>query len=277
MKRIISIILALAVLAFSGTAAIAAPPTGEQQGQSTQTTAQDRVRQRLEEQIRAQIQATCPCLTDGTLNSANREQVMEQLRQFATEQLRTELAAEQTDDATKAQIEAELQTKLRDMVRDQLQLQLKDGMKQQIQTRIAEKHQFRVHLAVGEYQFKNKGALRANGQLVQFDVPPVIKDGRTLVPVRALTEALGADVVYDEATNSVTVTLGDTVIMLIIGDNVIYVNGEPVTLDTQSANVDGRAVLPLRAIVENLGGDITYDDTTGDVGVTLPADGTTTQ
>lgn len=288
MKRFTSILLSAFLAAVLAGAAAAAPQqvlTGQpaaaaasQQGLPDQAAAmRERVCDRLEQRIQSRISEGYPELFKGKLSEDEMNRILEQLQQYAEEQLQNELAAEQGDAATKDQVKADLQARLRETVREQIRSQVKDRMMEQIKARIAEKKQFRTQLAQGEYQFKNKGEIRANGRPVKFDVPPVIKDGRTLVPVRALTEALGAEVKWDPETNSVTVTLGDTVIMLVIGDNVIYVNGEPVTLDTQSANVNGRTVLPLRAIVEHLDGQITYDPATNDIDVTLPTDGTTTQ
>ncbi len=46
----------------------------------------------------------------------------------------------------------------------------------------------------------------------KFDTPPVIKDGRTLIPVRAITQGFGAELTYDQESQLVTITKGDTVI-----------------------------------------------------------------
>lgn len=286
MRKFIGILLS-GLLALTLVASAAAAPQQAVVGQSAAAAQQNlpdqaaamraRVCDRLAQRIQARISEGYPELFKGKLTADEMNSILEQLQQYAQEQLQTELAAEQSDAAVKDQVKTELQAQLRETIREQIRSQIKDRMMEQIKARIAEKKQFRTQLAKGEFQFKNKGEIRANGRAVKFDVPPVIKDGRTLVPVRALTEALGAEVTWDQATNSVTVTLGDTVIMLVIGDNVIYVNGEQITLDTQSANVNGRTVLPLRAIVEHLDGKITYDPTTNDIDVTLPEDGTATQ
>lgn len=276
MRKAIGIALVLTMLLGLSSAMAFAAPKQDLSEQGTQM--RDRICERLEEQLRTRINEGYPELTKGKLGDPEQARIMEELQTFAAERTRAELGAEQGDDATKEQVRAEIEAQLQKMVRDQVKICVKERTMTQIRSRIAEKKQFRVHLETGEYQFKNKGEVRANGHTVKFDVPPVIKNGRTLVPVRALTESLGATVEYDEETNSVTVAFGDTVIMLIIGDNVIYVNGEEVSIDIQSANVDGRAVLPLRALVENLGGTITYDEETNDVEVTLPpADDTTTE
>lgn len=278
LSGLLSVMLAAAAAAAPQQALAGQPAAAAQQNLPDQAAAmRTRVCDRLEQRIQARVSEGYPELFRGKLTADQMNRILEQLQQYAQEQLQNELATEQGDATVKDQVKTELQAQLRETIREQIRSQIKERTMEQIKARIAEKKQFRTQLAQGEYQFKNKGEIRANGRPVKFDVPPVIKDGRTLVPVRALTEALGAEVTWDQETNSVTVTLGDTVIMLVIGDNVIYVNGEPVELDTQSANVNGRTVLPLRAIVEHLDGQITYDPVTNDIDVTLPTDGTTTQ
>ena len=63
-----------------------------------------------------------------------------------------------------------------------------------------------------------------DGNKVEFDVAPVINDGRTLVPVRAIFESIGAKVTWDDATKTVFSDMGDTKISLKINDNVLSKN-----------------------------------------------------
>lgn len=93
-----------------------------------------------------------------------------------------------------------------------------------------------------------------NGNEVDYskydDVKPVIKDGRTIVPVRALTEALGAVVEYDDETRTITVTKDSTSVVMSLDSNTAYVNGNPVTIDVKPENSKGRALVPIRFIAE---------------------------
>ena len=59
---------------------------------------------------------------------------------------------------------------------------------------------------------------------VEFDVQPQLIGGRTMVPLRAIFEALGADVFWDSKTETITSVLGETKIILTIGSPVMYVN-----------------------------------------------------
>src|SRR5450830_813791 len=90
-----------------------------------------------------------------------------------------------------------------------------------------------------------------DGQTISFDVPPVIENNRTLVPLRAIFEALGASVQWDGATQTVTATKSDTEITLIIGGQA-FKNGQPVSLDVPAKIIESRTMVPLRFVSEAL-------------------------
>ena len=94
---------------------------------------------------------------------------------------------------------------------------------------------------------------------VKFDVPPTIINGRTLVPLRAIFEALGATVEWDDATQTVTSEKGDTKISLTINSNIMTVNGEEKTLDVPATLIDSRTLVPLRFVSEALGCKVDWD------------------
>ncbi len=94
---------------------------------------------------------------------------------------------------------------------------------------------------------------------VKFDVPPTIVNGRTLVPLRAIFEALGATVDWDDATQTVTSEKGGTKISLTINSNVMTVNGEAKTLDVPATLIDSRTLVPVRAISEAFGLQVGWD------------------
>ncbi|MBR6524251.1 MAG: copper amine oxidase N-terminal domain-containing protein [Clostridia bacterium] len=98
------------------------------------------------------------------------------------------------------------------------------------------------------------------GKPVEFDQPPVLKDGRTLVPVRAISEALGASVDWDEATQTVTATLGDTVVKLVINSNRMLVNDKVIEIDVPAEIINSRTLIPVRAISEAFGCQVDWDD-----------------
>ncbi len=104
-----------------------------------------------------------------------------------------------------------------------------------------------------------------DGAASLLDVAPFIKDGRTFVPVRFIAEALGAEVKYDAATQVVTATRGDDVVVMTIGSNVMTVNGEAQVTDVAPFIVDGRTVLPFRALAEAFGSEVAWDAATQSV------------
>lgn len=107
--------------------------------------------------------------------------------------------------------------------------------------------------------------LIVRGVNVKFDTPPVIKSGRTLIPVKALSEAFGAKVQWIAAEKKVIITKGDTEIVLTLDSNKIYVNGVEKTLDVPACSLNGRTVVPLKFIVEQLGLKVTWDKDTKDI------------
>lgn len=102
------------------------------------------------------------------------------------------------------------------------------------------------------------------------DMQPFILRGRTMVPLRALTEGLGMLVGWDRATQTVTVHKGELVVELQIGAAVARVNGRPVDLDPPAQLVGGRTYMPLRLISEGLGFTVDWDGPTQTIAVTSP-------
>ena len=97
----------------------------------------------------------------------------------------------------------------------------------------------------------------------KMDAAPFIKDGRTLLPIRALIEALGGSVQWNASTRTATVMLGSRTVALTIGSTTALVNGTPITLDVAPMIVGGRTFLPLRAVAENLGLDLAWEPSPG--------------
>ena len=92
-----------------------------------------------------------------------------------------------------------------------------------------------------------------------FNVPPVIEDGRTLAPLRAIGEALGAEVGWEGQSQVITLDMPATNIELKIGDPVAQVNGKDVVLDVPARIIDGRTLVPLRFVSEYFGADVQWD------------------
>lgn len=108
--------------------------------------------------------------------------------------------------------------------------------------------------------FANGISVTLNGVKIDFaDQEPTIVEGRTLVPLRAIFEALGASVEWDGATSTVTSQKDSTTISLTIGSNVLYRNGEAKTLDVPAQIMNGRTMVPARAVAEAYGVKVDWD------------------
>lgn len=92
----------------------------------------------------------------------------------------------------------------------------------------------------------------ALGNELQFDVPPQVINGRTLIPLRKVTEALGAKIDYNGEARMVTIELSNKRIQLVLDSADATVNGNSVKLDVPAMVVDGRTLVPLRFVSESL-------------------------
>ncbi|MFZ5595858.1 MAG: stalk domain-containing protein [Bacillota bacterium] len=110
-----------------------------------------------------------------------------------------------------------------------------------------------------------------NGNRLTTDVAPYIKDNRVLVPFRALFEALGATVGWDNVNQVVTGTRNGKEIKLTIDSKTAYVDGKAVELDVPATISNGRTFVPLRFVGESLGAEVSWDEASQTVKVSLGA------
>lgn len=85
---------------------------------------------------------------------------------------------------------------------------------------------------------------------LQFDVPPQVINNRVLVPLRAIFEAIDVSIDWDDSTKTVVSKKDDIIATLTVGSSVMLVNGKEVFLDSPATIVDGRTMVPVRAISE---------------------------
>lgn len=97
---------------------------------------------------------------------------------------------------------------------------------------------------------------------VPLNADAYIINGRTVVPLRALFNALGAGVEWDGATRTVTGTKGSRVIKLTIDETMAYVDGKPVTLSVPALLINARTFVPLRFVGEALDAAVSFDNAT---------------
>jgi len=115
-----------------------------------------------------------------------------------------------------------------------------------------------------------KPSMTVNGVSKPIDVQgtvPVIVEGRTFLPIRAVVEALNGTIAWTAANQKVTIIMGSDVLELFIGKSTARVNGTPMSVDPANPKVvpfiiGGRTMLPVRFVAERLGGTVDWNDAT---------------
>ena len=110
-----------------------------------------------------------------------------------------------------------------------------------------------------------------NGENVFFpDARPFIdENGRTQVPVRFVSEALGAQVNWDSIAKKVTVTFNSKKVSLTIGSKGYEVDGQSFQMDTFALLVESRTFVPLRFVSEALGAEVVWEKSTKTVYINI--------
>lgn len=126
-------------------------------------------------------------------------------------------------------------------------------------TAVSDKIKNSIILMLNNSKASVKGELK-NIDLYNDATKPVVIDGRTLLPVRFISESVGAKVDWDENTSTVKVALSDKEINLKIGENTLTINGVKNTIDSYPRIIDSRTYLPVRAICEALDKNVFWDN-----------------
>lgn len=112
-----------------------------------------------------------------------------------------------------------------------------------------------------------------DGRQLHFDVQPVIIDNRTMVPMRVIFEELGADIQWNGATRTITATRDGVVVRTTVGERVIEVNGNRITMDVAPMIIDGRTLVPVRFVSEALDAEVDWYTAGRTVFITSPLGG----
>ena len=108
-----------------------------------------------------------------------------------------------------------------------------------------------------------------NGKQILFDQPPVLEKGNTLVPMRAIFEALGADILWNGESQTVVAQMGGKTVVLTAGNDLMYiadtasnaaVNG--VRLEAAAQLINDRMMVPVRAVSEAFCAEVQWDERT---------------
>ena len=110
-----------------------------------------------------------------------------------------------------------------------------------------------------------------DGQHVLSDVAPITTAAdKIYVPLRAVSDALGAETKYDTATGLIVVTRGEQQLRLRVGDLHAKLDGMPMTLKHAPFRVRGRVMVNVKAISRAFGMHVTYDPRTARIEVNTP-------
>lgn len=102
--------------------------------------------------------------------------------------------------------------------------------------------------------------VKYNGEYISFAAPPVIREERTLIPVRFLFELMGAEVEWNAEEQSAVISYNGTTVKVTIGSSAAIVNGEEKTLDSPAQLIGGKTMIPLRFISEELGFKVDWNE-----------------
>ncbi len=109
----------------------------------------------------------------------------------------------------------------------------------------------------------NSTSASVNGKAVKLEVAPFLHDGRTVVPLRFVSEALGAEVKWNDKEKSITLIRGSDKMKLTLNRSDATVNGKTVYMDVPAINHKGLTMVPIRFVVENFHLEIEFDNDTG--------------
>jgi hypothetical protein len=126
--------------------------------------------------------------------------------------------------------------------------------------------------SISVYSANDQISLYINGAKLAFDkdAAPFIDNGRTLIPIRKVAEALYAKVDWDSSTRTVSVVKGTKTIRLIIDDVQAMVNDQAVTLDVPAKIKSNRTYVPFRFVSEYLGATVEWDAKTKSIKLVCP-------
>lgn len=93
-----------------------------------------------------------------------------------------------------------------------------------------------------------------------MDVEPTVINGRTMVPMRSIFEALGAEIEWDNATKGITAYKDSKTISLYLNNATAYIDGSAFVLDAPAVSIDGRTMVPARFVAESLDCQVSWDN-----------------
>lgn len=106
---------------------------------------------------------------------------------------------------------------------------------------------------------RNEPTVILNGNVLTFDVRPVIVEGRLLVPLSGIFSPLGATVSWDAATQTINAYQGNNTLTLVVGSQTALKNGVEVVFDVPAVIMNSRTMVPLGFVAMSLDCQVSYD------------------
>lgn len=114
-------------------------------------------------------------------------------------------------------------------------------------------------------------SVSVDNRTIYFDVAPQKINGRIMVPLRAIFESLGAEVGWDNKTQTITGTKEGSNMSLRVNEATATVNGKTVQLDVPPTKIRGSVFVPTRFVAESFGAKVTWDDNTKHITISTGA------
>lgn len=121
---------------------------------------------------------------------------------------------------------------------------------------------------VAEETFTAKVTL--DGKTLSFEQQPINVNGRVLVPMRNIFEALGAKVEWDNDNRIATGTLGTKIVKIPIDSKTVFISGKEVSIEEPARIVGERTLVPARVVSEGLGASVSWDQDSSTVIIVSP-------
>jgi hypothetical protein len=112
---------------------------------------------------------------------------------------------------------------------------------------------------------------QVNGQEFQMDVSPVINNNRTMLPIRYVALALGVkpeNIIWDDKSKMATMIKDQLVVQIKVGEMAVYRSGISLSTDVAAYILDGRLMVPVRAISQSFGAEVAWENETRTVTIT---------
>ena len=122
-----------------------------------------------------------------------------------------------------------------------------------------EKAEWNGQLAQSLEEHMNHITVWLDGREIEMDVLPEVKNERTMVPIRAVAEAIGADVSWDQATQQIGLQRAGVTVSMTLNSTTATVDGAPIEMDVAPYATEGRTLIPARYVAQFFGQKVDWD------------------